>query len=378
MSQTPSKLIQKAVRAARNDVPQVRRAKINLARKRAKKAQTDAIDARQNREEQAQRMEKYFRKVNKEATQLYKDDWTLGPLAPRRDVGDHATTYGGIDATAYRLPERQANDYKPWYPISEGDRVVVIRGREKGKTGVVEEVDPSKEAVSVKNLNRHYVILPLSMRKEREQDLSPYSRPYLMKDVRLIYPLPDKKTGEFRDTIIDQLDYVPTVKTPFVGNAASKTAREIFDQDQKRGLRVIHGTNIAIPWIPTPAPDAELQASDTKPGERDEVTFEPSLLHGPMPLTVIDELRNKYGKFRSRPPGEAQARIAELAAQKEAREDRALALMTTPRQALAKLKAVKSEEAKTSRELNEKQLAKIGELVIQARQKTAGEEMRTS
>jgi hypothetical protein len=52
--------------------------------------------------------------------------------------------------------------------------------------------------------------------------------------------------------------------------------------------------------------------------------------------------------------------------------------MTTPRQALARLKAIKSEEAKTSRELNEKQLAKIGELVIQARQKTAGEEMRTS
>jgi large subunit ribosomal protein L24 len=372
------KAIQKVVHAVRNDVPHLRRAKINLAKKRAKRAKNEAIEARQNREEYGRRIEGIMKGYRKQARQNYKDDWTLGHLAPRRDVGEHTGTYGAVDANVLRLPERRAEDYKQWFAIGPGDRVVVIKGREKGRIGIVEELDETRESLTIRNMNLHYIILPPSMQKERNQEIQQFPRDVPIEDVRLVYPLPDPETGEVKDTVIDKLIHVPTHEVPYKGNRASKTAMEIFRKDQERGLRVIQGTNISIPWIPTPAPEPEFhKSSDTEPSARDEITFQPSLLHGPMPLTVIDELRNKYGKFRRNPPGEDQARLADLEAKKAAREARAVAMMTTPRQALANLKAKKGEEAKAERELNEKQLAKIGELVIQARQRSVGE-MRTS
>jgi large subunit ribosomal protein L24 len=377
MSQTVSKTVQKAVRATRNEVPHIRRAKINLARKEAKKQQIEAQEARQNREEYGRRIEGMMKVLREEAKQIYKEDWYLGPLAPRRDVGERAATYGSVDANAYRLPERQAEDYKQWFPIAEGDRVVVIKGHEKGKIGVIDEVDAVREAVVIRDMNRHYVALPPAMRKERGVDVTAYPRAIPIADVRLVYPLKNPETGKMVDTVIDKLFHVPTVETPFQGNKASKIAKDIWQMEQERGLRVIQGTDISIPWVPSVAPPPEFnEGTDTTTQVRSQVTFQPSLIHGPMPLTVIDELRNKYGKFRRRPPGEAQARLAELEAKKERREARATALMTTPRQALANLKAKKGEEAKATRELNEKQLAKIGELVIQARQRAA--EARTS
>jgi large subunit ribosomal protein L24 len=376
------KAIEKVVRRSKNDLPNVRRAKINEVKKKTKIQAKLTKELRQNREEYARRINGVFKEARKEARKSFKEDWELGPLAPRRDAGDRLNTYGSIDPIAYRLPEVKEEGWKKWFPIAEGDRVVVMKGREKGKIGVVaDDFDETRESVTVSGLNRHYVALPHNMRETNKQDVAPFERAYHIDDLRLVFPLPDPITGKIRDTIIDKLIHVPvitegvTARRRYADNGGSLAHRAAFDlwkREQERGLRVIPGTNTVIPWVEKAAAPLEVhQGTDTPNKYRDKVTFEPSLIHAPMPLKVIDELRNKYSKFRARP--EYAAKLAAIEAKKEAREARAIAMMTTPRQALAALNAAKSAEAAASRELNEAQLAKIGELMVQARQRTSSE-----
>ena len=64
----------------------------------------------------------------------------------------------------------------------------------------------------------------------------------------------------------------------------------------------IRDRNIHIPW-----PEESLaepthvdEVADTLRIDVEEKSFLPTLLRPPMPASVIDELRNKYGKFRER------------------------------------------------------------------------------
>lgn len=83
-----------------------------------------------------------------------REDWLLGPLAPKRDVGHQKGTFGTIDARALRggaIPEEKRT--KRW-PIREGDRVVLLEGRDKGKIGTVKTCDKEREEAIVDGLNK--------------------------------------------------------------------------------------------------------------------------------------------------------------------------------------------------------------------------------
>lgn len=173
--------------------------------------------------------------------------------------------------------------------------------------------------------------------------------------MRLVHPLRDPATGNIRDVIINEL-------MPTRIHRDKPTGRETWS-------RVVPGLNIEIPWpqafedaerneLETPKPDNEC---DTLRIDVEETTFIPTLLRPPMPAGVIDELRNRYSKFRTR-------HDPEYVAKKEAQEmeklahTRAALSMRTP---LQELNALIREQKRQRPQpvLTDEMLVKIGEVM---------------
>lgn len=117
--------------------------------------------------------------------------------------------------------------------------------------------------------------------------------PISISSIRLVYPLPDPKTGVVRDVIINQLKAVsPNMHSPNMS----------LDRWQhgKKWDRVVPGLNTVIPWPEVEVPEYEAKKADTVREQVEERTFYYSLLGPPMPDQVLDELRNKYSRFRTR------------------------------------------------------------------------------
>ena len=286
------------------------------------------------------------------------EDWALGSIAPRRDVGDRAKNYGAIPIYDIHAPDLAEKDRPKWFPYSEGDRVVVMTGRYKGKIGDVTETLEKQGSVRVKGVNVTDVIIPEWMNREDKTtgDLNAVPLPLPLEDVRLVYPLPDPVTGIPRDVIIDRL-----IRMNY---SFDKTKKE-----WTKGDRVILGTNTIIPWPETVPEETSDHDEDTLRITVEEQTFRPFLLSPPMPLSVIDELRNKYSKFRTRHEYEyVEAKEGEDA--KVERRKELSKVMRTPLQELAEVRRKQREEK--DKELSKEQLAKIGEVIAAEQAKAMG------
>ncbi len=125
--------------------------------------------------------------------------------------------------------------------------------------------------------------------RERRGSKAPYGAfpaEVPLKDVRLVVPLRDNATGEIKDTVIKHLSSGGPFSVPAYGSNTPKHTRYIA------------GHNIPIPWPKAEVRDMKAEAADTLRIDVDDVSFLPSLFHIPMPLSLIDELRNKYGRLR--------------------------------------------------------------------------------
>jgi large subunit ribosomal protein L24 len=96
----------------------------------------------------------------KRERQVRREDYELGPLAPRRDVGTMKDTYGTVHAiqmSGKRLTPKERVEQYPDTPryinIVPEDRVVLLHGRDKGKIGKVTGVDNKTFEVTVEGLN---------------------------------------------------------------------------------------------------------------------------------------------------------------------------------------------------------------------------------
>lgn len=99
----------------------------------------------------------------KAARAARREDYELGPLAPRRDVGDSKDTYGTVsmNQTQGRVPygkEKQDildiwGGNEKYLGLAKGDRVVILKGRDKGKIGEVSQVSGERAECVVKELN---------------------------------------------------------------------------------------------------------------------------------------------------------------------------------------------------------------------------------
>lgn len=133
---------------------------INYRRRRALqlKAKADYVE----RKEARQRQHIYLRgakKVYKDAKLARLEDIQLGPLAPKRDVGEKKDSFGTVSNNLLHPPPMDpAHRAKEEAAVGKNrfcvhDRVVVTRGKEAGKIGTVTEVDNESMQLSIRGFS---------------------------------------------------------------------------------------------------------------------------------------------------------------------------------------------------------------------------------
>lgn len=180
------------------------------------------------------------------------------------------------------------------------------------------------------------------------------SMPISVGSIRLVYPLTDPETGVTRDVIINQLKAVPP-------NMQSSNMSLDRWQYGKKWDRLVPGLNVVIPWPEVQVPEFQATKADTVRERVEERTFYYGLLTPPMPDQILDELRNKYSRFRTRhEPWYIEQKEMEEAARKGRSE--AFKSMQTPLDEFhERQREIRDTEGEP--ELSEEMLAKIGEFM---------------
>ena len=120
-----------------------------------------------------------------------------------------------------------------------------------------------------------------------EEDKTPrrtVEAPLPLSSVNLVYPLANPTTGELRDIIIKKL----------------ARGKVLDEKDPPRRYIADYDDKIRIPYPTIEPEEYKDHDSDTFRIEVEKKTWVPTLIRPPMPPSIIDELRNKYSKFRDR------------------------------------------------------------------------------
>lgn len=137
---------------------------------RAFRAKTQAakVLARFNKKKEALRLKDDMRQEKhrlrvlmqdaRASRQETKEDRMLGPLAPRRALNkEEVEEYGAV------LEERVNGDYVPkdqrikYWNIAVGDRVVILKGQDRHKIGVVKSIEKKRNEMLVEGVNMVHV-----------------------------------------------------------------------------------------------------------------------------------------------------------------------------------------------------------------------------
>ncbi|KAL5365528.1 hypothetical protein BJX96DRAFT_169173 [Aspergillus floccosus] len=222
--------------------------------------------------------------------QRRREDWLRGPLAPQRDAGLSGKYFGALSPHAMSPTSIPKHLRRKYINIAPGDRVCVMKGKDKGKINEVIRVDPENETVTVKDLNIADVYMPewLGAQYGNKSPFHSMNIPLSIDDVRLVVALDDPATGTTRDVLVEHvyggepiMEREPGTSTP-------------------RHTRYIAGEDIEIPWPRSEPAQTKDEEWDTLRMEVETPTWMPSLLSAPFPPSVMDELRNKFSKYRTR------------------------------------------------------------------------------
>ncbi|OTA53477.1 hypothetical protein K449DRAFT_417343 [Hypoxylon sp. EC38] len=334
----------------------------------AKRAKTKDLKwFKKNKKETSEQQRQQLEMVKDEfsaAKQAIKDDWELGPLSPRRDVGNWAGAKGAISEARYavygHITLAMRNRRCQWaggaynLNLATGDRVVLIDGPDKGRIGKIVQIDHDKAEVVVEGLNKSNIRVQPELRGDNDPPVINMEIPIPISGIRLVHPIKDPATGVTRDVIINQLVHSGMIHDRVSG--------------KRRWSRVVPGLNISIPWPKKEEPEIKDYSCDTLRIDVEEKTFVPTLLRPPMPETVIDELRNKYSRFRTRHDPEY---IARLEAEEQAKEEREKLMesMRTPLQELHRAERA-NKKKKGKPRLTLEMLEKIGEVMARNLERT--------
>lgn len=298
------------------------------------------------------------------ARETRRQDWEMGPLAPRRDIpklNESSRTYYGSVAMERStvkgvLSKEELDARTAWaggikfLNLAIGDRVVVIEGPYKGRIAPIKRiVKDSAQVLLDDTAIMSNITVPPFLRKvdSATKAVQLAEAPVPISAVRLVHPVKDETTGETRDVIIKEL-----VHGSFY-----------FDRQTKRSswARIVPGLNIRIPWPKVAPKEHEDHPVDTLRIDVEEKTFVPTLLRPPVPRGVIDELRNRYSIFRTRHEPEYIARKEAEAAEKQARKDLAKTMNTPLKEFNKKQRELR--KALGQPVLTEEMLEKIGQVI---------------
>lgn len=128
-------------------------AKRQAVRKAALKAKHQEYLERLNYRAQVESRAKVANETVKQARRAQREDWEYGPLAPRRDVGDDKEKFGTVESSqVFKVPPPKKDAVNQWH-VFKGDRVVILKGRDKGKIGEVSSINKENDTVTVQGLN---------------------------------------------------------------------------------------------------------------------------------------------------------------------------------------------------------------------------------
>ncbi|KAI0513211.1 hypothetical protein F5B22DRAFT_612700 [Xylaria bambusicola] len=336
--------------------------RVAAKRKKAKKAK---VWNRNEKDAKAQTLQHVRRALGEiqEGKQMVRDDWAMGPIAPRADVGDFQGAFGSVSEVRYTgtrffsLAVRNARCQ--WAGgayqlcLAKGDRVVLLDGPDKGRIGTISEINEDTAEVTVQDLNKSNIVLNEHLQKDG-MIAANIELPLPVSAVRLVHPITDPSTGKTNDVIINRLLPSNLVTDRLTG--------------RRRWDRVVPGLNISIPWPPKEEPNHPVNTADTVRIDVEQKTFVPTLLRPPMPETVIDELRNKYSRFRTRHEPEYIARL-ELEEQKKKDRAKLMESMRTPLQEFHRAERDKKKKKGKPR-LTVEMLEKIGEVIAKNRERS--------
>ncbi|TGZ84402.1 hypothetical protein EX30DRAFT_393904 [Ascodesmis nigricans] len=226
----------------------------------------------------------------------------LGPAAPKVAVGKkEIELLGAMDQLRVippKIPQESGKRLGLWN-IVKGDRVVVLAGPDRHKIGTVTAVDKESNRVTVEGANKVPIKTP-SMFLSVDPNTPAVmwrEQPIHVSQVRLVHAIRDPVTNVFTDHIVANVTRSPLMKDKMTGKL--------------HWTRYVAGTNIVIPWPEEVEPDHVDHPVDTRIMTVETASFIPTLLKAPMPLEVIDELRAKYSKFRTRFSKEFKERLDE-------------------------------------------------------------------
>ena len=189
----------------------------------------------------------------------------------------------------------------------------------------------------------------LLLREADKTPARPYEAPLPLSAVRLVAPLPHPETGALRDVVIKELKLRRT------------TLRELRGEDPPSRFIAGLKPKTLIPYPETEPEVFEDYDCDTLRIEVEEVTFIPTLTKPPMPPSIIDELRNKYSKFRDRHDDAFIAKKIQEDKEAEERKHSAREMMTPLKELHRRERMEKKARGKP--QLSEEMLARIGEVM---------------
>ncbi|KAI1460875.1 hypothetical protein F4805DRAFT_348278 [Annulohypoxylon moriforme] len=303
-----------------------------------------------------------------EAKEAVKDAWELGPLAPRHDVGEKIGTRGAISEMRFspfgNPTETQIEARCAWAGgskflcIAVNDRVVLMEGPDKGRIGSIKEIYPNRAEVFIAGLNKSNLSSGPEFYAAETYTVVNMEIAMPISRIRLVHPLKDPETGVTRDVIINRIEPRSIIHDRYSG--------------KRKWTRVVPGLNAVIPWPAKEPEEIKDHKADTLRIDVEEKTFVPTLLRPPMPESLIDELRGKYSRFRTRHDPEY---IARLEAEEQAEKDRKklVETMRTPLQELHRAEREKKKKKGKPR-LTVEMLEKIGEVMARnmERQRNGG------
>lgn len=218
--------------------------------------------------------------VRRKALKNAREDWQLGSLRPNRAVGEGSDKYGAMTAVQMQKPETPKKvqkhrnevrakkgldleyplivDDERYFHIVKDDRVMILRGKDKGKIGTISGIVSSSQQVLVKDLNRSYVDSAMfNAAAEAQGPKIETSMPVNYDDVRLVIPYVFTRNGqrECTDVVVDKIimEQHSTGIDPFTGvDHGDAEIPKDHRYDPQTGLPIFHryiaGTRHRIEW----------------------------------------------------------------------------------------------------------------------------------